>query len=211
VIPLITAQELVGTGDDPASQVAVELDGMYAHRPLIGPIQDALVSRPVEVLGWNEAMPELEAMMQMDIRFAWLIWPVLGIVVSIGVLNTLLMSLFERTRELGVLLAVGMRPRQVFALVVTEGIVLSGIGVALGLAAGALLTWPAVEWGFYIPLMQSSAPVDNVAFDGRFFSSWALGADLVWAVIFGLLGVVAAAWPAFRAARFDPVVSMRQA
>ncbi len=210
MVPLATMQGMLPTIDDPASQVSVLLDGRTEHRALIGPARAALAERPVEVLSWEEAMPDLKKSREMDISFAFVIWPVMALVVSIGVLNTLLMSLFERTRELGVMLAVGMKPRDLFKLLLMEGFILGMVGAGLGLIGGLLLTWPAATMGFTMPGMEDAAPVSNVAFDGVFYANFEPLWDIGWALFFVFLSTVVSAYPAWQAATTDPVTSMRQ-
>jgi len=210
LMPIGTVQRMLPALSDPASQVAMILDGRTAHRALLQPARDALADHPVEVLSWEESMPDLKRSREMDIAFAVIIWPVMALVVSIGVLNTLLMSLFERTRELGVMLAVGMKPRDLFKLLLLEGFLLGTIGSALGLAGGLLLTWPAATTGFVFPSMQDAAPVANVAFDGVFYANFEPWWDLGWAAFFVFLSTLVSAYPAWKAASTDPVASMRQ-
>jgi ABC-type lipoprotein release transport system permease subunit len=209
MISLASFQEMVPGTSDGASQIAITLDGFEAHHALLPDVREAVAQADVEVVPWEEVLPNLYEQRKMDIEMARIIWPVLGFVVSIGVMNTLLMSLFERTRELGVMLALGMRPRQLFRLVLAEGAILGAIGSALGLLAGLALTWPAVEYGFVIPEMQEAAPVANVAFDGRFYAAFAPVQDVAWTLGFWLLATVAGAWPAYKASSADPVVSLR--
>ena len=208
-LPLAGAHQLLDA-DDPANQVAVILDGRNAHKPHEAAIR-TLGARfdGVEVLSWEEAMPDLKKQRELDIFFAQFMWPVLAIVVAIGVLNTLLMSLFARTREFGVMLAVGMKPGHLFRLITLEGALLATMGSILGLIGGSLLTWPAVEIGIQMPDFQDAMPVANVALDGRIHATWVPELMLFWAVFFALLATLGAMYPAHKAARTEPIDSLR--
>jgi ABC-type lipoprotein release transport system permease subunit len=79
-------------------------------------------------------MPELAQMLVIDNAQNYSMLAILVVVVAFGILNTILMSVLERQRELGVMLALGLSPRALFRLVYVESLLLSGIGLALGLA-----------------------------------------------------------------------------
>jgi len=111
-------------------------------------------------------------------------------VAGIGIMNVMLVSVSERTREVGLLRALGVRRRQVLAVFLTESALLSAAGGLLGLAAG----WGAVRILVRIfPALPASPPVWAVAA--------ALALSLGVGVLFGWL-------PARRAARLDPVAAL---
>ena len=137
------------------------------------------------------------------------IW--LGVVFSlmaIGIANTQLMAVFERTHEFGLLRALGMKPRQVLVLVTLEGIFLIGAGVALGLVLASLTIWglsggvDLSAFGQGLELFQSG----EVIYPGFDPARMSVFSAAIWA-----LGVLVALWPAARAARLSPVEAMRQA
>ena len=94
------------------------------------------------MLPWPELMPDLVQFMKLDDVGNWVGNWVLIVVVGFGLLNTILMSVFERVREFGVLRALGLRPRAVFALVMIESVQLTLLGIAVGFAIGI----PLVLW-----------------------------------------------------------------
>ncbi len=110
-----------------------------------------------------------------------------------GIVNTLGLSIFERTRELGLLRAVGMSRRQVKSMIRWESVIIAILGAVLGLGIGAFFGWA---------LQQALAPqgVTELAIPGR---------QLVLYVVFaGLAGVLAAIWPARRAAKLNVLESI---
>jgi len=110
------------------------------------------------------------------------------VIAVIGIINTLALSVFERTRELGLLRAVGMGRRQVRQMIRWESIIIAVLGAVLGLSVGAFFGWAAVS------AMQDLG-VDRLAFPvGR------LASFVLFAVVAGTL---AAIFPARRAARLD--------
>jgi putative ABC transport system permease protein len=110
------------------------------------------------------------------------------VIALIGIVNTLALSIFERTRELGLLRAVGMGRRQMKRMIRWESIIITLLGAVLGLGVGAFFGWAAVS-------AMGDIGVDRLAFPaGRLIS---------FVVVAGLAGVLAAVLPARRAARLD--------
>lgn len=105
-----------------------------------------------------------------------------------GIVNTLGLSIFERTRELGLLRAIGMGRRQVRGMIRSESVIIAVIGAVLGIAIGVFFGWA---------LQQALEP------EGITELAIPVGQLVVYLVFAGLAGVLAAVWPARRAARLD--------
>jgi ABC-type antimicrobial peptide transport system permease subunit len=118
----------------------------------------------------------------------------LSVIVSVfGMINTLVLSVFERTRELGMLRAVGMTRRQVRRMVRHESVITALIGAALGLPLG-----------IFLAALVTRALAE---FDVRF--SIPVGQLVVLAVVAVVVGILAAIAPARRAARLDPLEALK--
>ena len=134
--------------------------------------------------------------------------------VGFGLLNTVLMSVFERVREFGMLRAIGLRPRSVFQLVMIESTMLSLLGVAIGMA----LAVPFILWLENTPVPMSALGMSEeaVASMELFDVDPVMEFDLTTAQVIGVPGVlvivalVAALLPAIRASRGRPVDALRE-
>ena len=125
-----------------------------------------------------------------------LISALLGLAILIaffGIVNTLALSVFERTRELGLLRAVGMSRRQVRSMVRGESVITSVLGAVLGLAVGVIFGWALVS-------ALSDEGIDDLVIPG--------GQLLTYVVVAAIAGVVAAVGPARRAARLDVLAAI---
>jgi ABC-type lipoprotein release transport system permease subunit len=111
-----------------------------------------LLPEALTVQTWQQLMPMIEQSIELDRAGAVLFYSLLLILVAFAVVNTFVMVLFERTREFGLFMALGMRPGQVIAQVQFEALLLSLLGVALGL----LFAYPLITYltGVGIPLDQ---------------------------------------------------------
>ncbi len=94
----------------------------------------------LEVMSWDELMPEIMQFIAMDRASTHFYVLMLYLIVAFGILNTIQMSVFERIRELGIMLSIGTSRERVFAMIITESFIISVIGIAAGLAGGALVS-----------------------------------------------------------------------
>jgi putative ABC transport system permease protein len=110
------------------------------------------------------------------------------IIALIGIVNTLMLSVFERTREIGLLRAVGMKRRQIRAMIRSESVILAIFGAIIGIVIGTGLGVALVS------SLRSQGITDTVV---------PISSLLVFLVLSALLGLLAATWPARRAAKLD--------
>ena len=141
----------------------------------------------VEALNQQELKDNQEQQIQQLVGFFYVLLA-LAIVISLfGIVNTLALSIHERTRELGMLRAVGMSRRQVRRLVRYEAVITALIGAVLGTILGVifatLVSRPLADEGFEL--------------------SYPVGTLIVLLILAALAGVLAAIWPARRAAKLD--------
>ncbi|BDG07066.1 ABC transporter permease [Anaeromyxobacter paludicola] len=212
VMSLPAAQELFALGD-----AAHELV-IHARDPAKAPEVAARAARlpelaGAEVLDWKSLDPGLVSIVALVRASGLFILLLVFVAAAAGVANTMLMATFERTHELGMLLALGVTPRRVVGLVVAEALALGLTGAALGTALGGALVALTHARGFDLARLMGGGPA-QLSFAGlrmsmRFYPS--LGwVELVQS--FGAVAVtslLAAGWPAARAARLEPARAMR--
>jgi len=162
----------------------------------------ALVGGNVSVERWYEVDTYLGSMLKvMDgFMFIWIV--VIFLALSFGLVNTLVMAVFERVREIGLMLALGMRPASILGQIVVESLLLLTIGLALGTE----LAWAAVQ-----PLKDGI----DLSIVGEGMDMWGMSSvlypelilsDVVLANVTVLvLGFLASLSPAWRAAHYDPI------
>ena len=122
---------------------------------------------------------------------------------GVGVMNIMLVSVTERTKEIGLLKAIGARPRHILVQFLIEALVLTFIGGALGVAASWLLT-------VVIPPMPLYSEFYKTAnHQGDIFLKASLGVMAVSFIVLSLVGITSGFWPALKASRLQPIEALR--
>ena len=134
-------------------------------------------------------------------------YAVLIILVAFSVLNTQLMSVLERTREFGVITALGVKPRRLAALVMLETFLMALLGLLIGLFLGWLVTLYFNTAGFSYPGMEEVAARFNLP--GKMYPSVSFLTMLLGPAVVFLFCLLAAIYPALRLFRLHPVEAMR--
>ena len=159
------------------------------------------------VLDWTRLLPGLQQAIQADMTSAWFMYAVLIVLVAFSVLNTQLMSVLERTREFGTMMALGLKPARLGTLVVTETFVMSTLGLAIGAGLGALLSYYISNVGFSYPGMEEMAGKFNLP--DKMYPSLSLVSILLGPGIVFICSLLASIYPALRLFFLQPVSAMR--
>ena len=199
-LPLAKAQAFTQTANH-ASTIFV----LLKDKALTGAVAAAISSPNYQVLTWedmNELILQTEQMANGYIYILYLI--VLAITASV-IVNTLVMAVFERTREIGILASLGMKGRQIMAMFLTESGLLAVGGIILGLIMGVLVVTYFTRYGFYI---------GNMGVTGLLISD-TIYTKLTWqdtvnlTVLTFIITLLAGLYPAMMASRMDPVQALR--
>jgi len=161
------------------------------------------------VLEWDELQPGLKQAIQADMASAWFMYFILIILVAFSVLNTQLMSVLERTREFGTMMALGVTPARLGKLVLTETAIMSSLGLIIGVALGIPLTYYLSIVGFSYPGMEEMTVRFNLP--DRMYPSLSLLSIMLGPVIIYIFSLLAAIYPALRLFFLQPVSAMRSA
>jgi putative ABC transport system permease protein len=146
-VPLATLQDAFTLGDQ-AHSIVVRTNTLDEAPAVAASIRSVVGNQPgLAVLPWDELLEGLKQGIAIDAAVGWFLYTVLVLIVVFSILNTFIMSVLERTREFGVLLALGTRPRFLGTVVATESMFLLMAGLAVGMALGMVVTAYAAVHG----------------------------------------------------------------
>jgi len=193
-------QKMLGIKDQVSEVAVLAAD----YRDLEGVTEKvvALAGGDVEVLPWQQLNSYLGSMLKVMDGFV-LVWMiVIFLALSFGLVNTLVMAVFERIREIGLMLALGMRPSSILGQIIVESALLLVIGLVLG---------NALAWASVMPLKDGidiSAVAQGMEMFGAssiLYPEQTLQDTITANVVVLVLGFFASLSPAWRASRYEPI------
>jgi putative ABC transport system permease protein len=210
LLPIDTLRKLLGYGPREATLVAIFLDDSRSS-PRAAALLNRRIGPGLKALTWSEVRPELKAFIALKVGGARFMELVILALVAAGIFNTLLVSVMERAREFGIMMALGFSRGQLFRLVVWESLWLG----LLGLFAGAVATvgpyFYLARHGLDLSKMTGSggAEIAGVGFDPHVRVGIFPEHLVAIAVVILLVTVVTGLYPARRAGRLEPVAAIK--
>jgi putative ABC transport system permease protein len=201
------AQALFSLGDR-ITEAALLLESSREVPAVLTTLNKGLAGDAVEILPWWQVEPFLQQFIQIDDAFFYIIVLIFFVVISIGILNTIMMSIFERVREFGVMMALGTKPRQIIKLVVEEALALGLVSSLIGTLLGSTLTQYFARHGINLSSFSAGAAALGIT-SSRVYSELTV-ANLFYSNL-AVLAVVllVALYPAVHAAGLRPVEAIR--
>ena len=199
-MPLAKAQAITQT-ENHASTIFVLLKDKAETEAVAA----ALQTSNYKVLPWtkmNELIIQFEDLANSYMVIFYLI--VLGVTATV-IVNTLIMAVFERTREIGILSALGMKGRNILLMFLIESSLLAVGGVIMGLILGSLLVAYFTHFGFYIGQMG----ISGMMIGNTIYAKLAVQDTVKLTVLAFIITLLAGLYPAFLAARLEPVQALR--
>lgn len=199
------AQATLGVGAD-VSEIAFDAGPKTPLPDLVARLRRAAPG--LDVRPWTELSPLAYAIETFSQSYTAIWLMIMFVLMAIGIVNTQLMAVFERTREFGLLQALGMRPGQIVLLVSLEAAFLIGLGVLCG--AGLMLVTIAPFVGKGIDMGDFAAGVEMAGSASTLYPKIAPAQAVEVCLMVWALGILAALWPARTASRAAPVSAMAQ-
>lgn len=203
-IPLADAQTLYNLRGQ-VTEVAILLQLVGTEAPVMSTLQADLPG--YEVDSWQTLRPEIRQTLDTKLAFSSFFGIVVLFIASIGILNLMLMAVFERTREMGVLAALGMKNRQIMGLFLLEGTLIGVVGAAIGCGLGALLVGLVGRAGIDFSFASGMGEVMTLL--GARIYPRITPADLISrGVLVIVIVALASLFPAWQASRKEPAQAL---
>jgi len=209
-IPLNTFQEVYSM-QGAVHEVVVIADSLSDVEKIKYAIQSDLASLNLKerliVLDWNELMPGLRQSIEMDLISGLIFYLLLLLVVAFSILNTFLMAIFERTREFGVMMAIGTTPGRLTKVLLIESMTLTFVGVVAGIFIGSLITIYFQTHG--IDFSGASELLSQFGISGRMYPKLSLLSAVSGPLAVLIITFFTALYPSIKVRRMRPVEAMR--
>jgi putative ABC transport system permease protein len=204
-ISLENAQDMLEMGTAVSEFAIITRDRRQAEQ-----ISDQLASAlgpSYEVLTYADIMPLMISQMRIYEESMYIVYVIVGLAMIFGIINTMLMSVFERIREFGVLMSIGMKNSRLVGMILMEAAVLGVVGAVVGLLAGLALIIPLSHSGLNLSMFSES--LTSFGTGSVIYPVLRFSAVVESMVIIPFVAVIGAIYPALKAIRFEPVRAIR--
>tara|TARA_R110001583_G_scaffold159486_1_gene311325 strand:- start:3866 stop:5086 length:1221 start_codon:yes stop_codon:yes gene_type:complete len=202
-MPLQQSQYMHGA-ENRLSSVSIMLDKSVDLEKLKQSLQQSINSNKYEVLSWKEMMPELDQFIEADSTGHYIIIGVLYLIISFGLFGTLLMMIFERKHELGILVAIGMKKKLLALVLLLESVMISLIGCFTGVIAGILF----IKWFTLHPIHltgELKQVYEDYGIESIIYFSSHEKIFIVQTLIVLMLSILLAFYPGYKVIKLKPV------
>jgi len=198
-------QEHLGMDENRAHEIAIILEeGDQA--PEVKPSIRKLAGNN-EVQTWKELSPEMALLTSSMDQYMYIFVLIILLALCFGIINTMLMAVLERVKEIGMLMAVGMNKRRIFKMIILESSLLTVSGGAFGILIGSVIT--KIFETVPINLSMFAEGLESYGFASQIYTSLRTDTLIITAILVILTGVLSAVYPARKAVKLNPAEATR--
>lgn len=188
---------------------AHEIAVLISDNALLDTVKNAVIDLVPgqDVKTWRELMPDVNLIeTSLDLSM-YILMGIILLALIFGIINTMLMAVLERIKELGMLMAIGMNKRRVFAMIMSETVMLSLVGGLTGIIFGVALTYALSRVG--IDLSSYSQAWESMGYDSIIYPVITVRDTIVVTIMVIATGIIAAIYPARKALGLNPADAVR--
>lgn len=204
-IPISSSQKMLLLGDN-VSQITIKIDKTDNVDTYKNIISNQL-GQSYEVLTYRDLLPLLIYYVDIANQSMLIMYIIIGTAVLFGIINILLMSVFERVHELGVLMSIGMKNGKVFRMVIEEAFILGFIGTIAGFVLGLIGYYLLSIYGLDLSIFSES--LNSFGMSTILYPKLDLGVVINSIFIMPITAVLGAIYPAIKAIKLQPTEAMR--
>ncbi len=198
------AQQLFGL-DGQVTEIVISLKQIGQEAGVINAINKSTPGYEVE--SWETSIPDLKQTLEMKTSVMSVFGVIMLGIAAIGILNLLMMAVFERTREIGIIGALGLKPREITFLFLLEGILIGVMGAVMGAVLGTIINgtlgYYGLDYSAFANLTEYTALIS-----GRIYSQLVPMKVLQHALTVAIIATIAAVYPALEASRREPAEAL---
>jgi ABC-type lipoprotein release transport system permease subunit len=196
---------LTGMAPDQFHKMIIRLDDPVATKEVAASIKGSLPG--LEVMDWKEIQPDLAMMTDMIQQFYAIFMVIILAALAFGIVNTMLMVVLERTKELGMLTAIGMNRKRVFSMIMLESVFLSMVGGVTGMTISQVVIGLTAKKG--INFTSFTEGFEAMGFTAHIYPVISTSFSLMVALLIVITGILSSIYPAMKALRLDPSEALR--
>jgi ABC-type lipoprotein release transport system permease subunit len=204
-INLSQAQVLYNLRDQ-ATEVTAMLERVGQEDNLVPVLQSALPAYEVDT--WDSLRPELQETLAMKSTFTSIFGFIVVMIAAIGIFNLMMMAVYERTREMGVMAAMGMKSRQLLGLFLMEGAMIGIFGAVIGCIAAWILVWAVAQVGIDFSSLTSEMDETVALMGSRLYPAIEISKIIGYGAAVAIIAALATLYPAWQAARQEPAQAL---
>ncbi len=198
-------RRITNMNNDQGHEIAVLLNENSAVKETVSHLSREFPG--FDVKSWREIMPEVSLLERsMDVSMYFILIIIL-LALGFGIVNTMLMAVLDRVKELGMLMSVGMNKRRIFFMIMLETVFLSLTGGVAGIIVGYAVS--AITSATGIDLASLSQGIERLGFESVVYPVIDIGIILKVTILVIITGLVAAIYPAIKAIKMRPAEALR--
>ena len=207
-IPISNFQD-VFTMEKHAHAIVIYHENANLVEPLKAQLQELLnpLQKDLVALGWDQIQPGIKETIELDYSSGWFMYIVLVAIITFSIMNTFLMSVLERTREFGIMLALGYKPLNIGKLVMMEALILTIFALIIGTSIGVAVNYYFLVNGLSFEGMEELAAQYNMP--STITPQISLESSLLGPAVILVFTLFAALYPAMKIRKLEPVEAMR--
>ncbi len=196
---------LIGLKDDEYHQIIVKINDIENTEEVLQKVKST--NSNLDVLSWRKIQPDLAMTADMVTQFYVIFLFIILLALAFGIVNTMLMVVLERTKELGMLTAIGMNKKRVFSMIMLESIFLSLTGGVFGMVISKLIISITANTG--ISFSSYSEGFEAMGYSSTAYPEISNDFFIIVTLMIILTGILSAIYPAYKALKLNPADAIR--
>ncbi|MBU1679056.1 MAG: ABC transporter permease [Bacteroidetes bacterium] len=204
-VPITDAQNMLELGAEYHELAIITKD--YHFAPQAADEIESKLGERFEVLSYDEVLPLLVMQLDMYKEMIYVINFIIGLALIFGIINAMLMAVYERTQEIGVLMAIGMKNGKIVNMIVLEAFLIGLLGTIIGVVLGWVLYKGVLING--IDLSSFAESLDSFGIGAILYPKLSMENLISLLLTIPLISIIGAFYPAYRAVKLQPVTAIR--
>lgn len=196
---------LYGVDENAGHEIAILVNNANMVSHILKELKEKYVSE--DIRDWREILPEVSMLESSLDLWMYIFMIIILLALLFGIVNTMLMAVLERTKELGMLMAIGMNQGRVFRMIMTETVLLSMMGGVIGIALGVVFTAITAKTGIDISVVAEG--FGAMGYDSMIYPKLFTRNVLDVVIMVFVTGLLAAIYPAIKALKLKPAEAIR--